>query len=272
MFIVVLSPHVQWGQHNPKAGSVCVWIQNLLIKVLLKVPHNRVVATFQDPNKPSRKPLMLSFQNQTSSQTVTPTCQLTPPFPQAIPSLFHETNSISPDKPTSSSGSQTCSAPASPGTSWEPAPYSCPTCSAAAPRAAHLHCANAKKMGTGPAEALLKTCHISDTCGTATSFSVHGPVQLSDMTLLLSSSTLVRPAVAKDWRSPTTRSKPLLSCLSPGVEGRNGSDYPGRRSLPLAHVHRLPGILLCTLYAGVHILLQLIEVPPLPRGMNEARP
>lgn len=245
-------------------------------QVLLKVPHNSRVAAFQDPNKTSRKPLMFSFQNQTSSQTVTPTCQLTPLFPQATLSLFHETNSISPDKPTSYSGSQTCSAPASPGTSWEPAPYSCPTCSAAAPCAAHLRCANAKKKwGTGAAEALLKTCHISDTCGTASSFSVHGPMQLrqlSDMTLLLSSSTLVRPAVAKEWRSPTTRSKLLLSYLSPEVEGRYGSDYPGCRSLPLAHVHRLPGILLRTLYDGVHILLQLIELPPLPRGMNEARP
>lgn len=116
-------------------------------QVLLKVPHNSRVAAFQDPNKTSRKPLMFSFQNQTSSQTVTPTCQLTPLFPQATLSLFHETNSISPDKPTSYSGSQTCSAPASPGTSWEPAPYSCPTCSAAAPCAAHLRCANAKKNG-----------------------------------------------------------------------------------------------------------------------------
>lgn len=138
-------------------------------QVLLKVTHNSVVATFQDPNKPSRKPLMLSFQTQTSSQTVTPTCQLTPPFPQAIPSLFHQTNSISPDKPTSHSGSQTCSAPASPRTSWEPAPCNWPTCSAVAPCAAHLHCENAKKMGDrscwGAAQDLphlrcLRHCHL----------------------------------------------------------------------------------------------------------------
>lgn len=39
-----------------------------------------------------------------------------------------------------------------------------------------------------------------------------------------------------------------------------------------AHIHHLPGILLCTLYDGIHILLQLIELSPLLRGMLKARP
>ena len=174
-------------------------------QVLLKVPHNSVVATFQDPNKHSQKLVMLSFQNQTSSQTVTPTlsanstllstphCYSIRPTPSHLPNQSHTL----PTKPAlllPPPKNIVC-------TSRKPTLYSCLTSSAVAPCTAHLHCANVKNWGTGPAEALLKTYHISDICSTAATFLVHGPMQLTqltDMTLLPSGSSLMRPEVAKE--------------------------------------------------------------------------
>lgn len=77
-----------------------------------------------------------------------------------------------------------------------------------------------------------------------------------------------------------------------GADGSLSQRSPGRESAPpklkggmpltslaagvslrlWAHIHHLPGILLCTLYDGIQILLLLIELSPLPRGMIEARP
>lgn len=124
-------------------------------QVLLKFPHNSVVATFQDPNKHSWKLVMFSFQNQRSSQTVTPTvsanstllsplhCYSLRPAPCHLPNQLH----ILPPKPALFLPPHKHTAC----TSREPAPYSCPTSSSVAPCTAHLHCENAKNWGAGPA-------------------------------------------------------------------------------------------------------------------------
>lgn len=56
---------------------------------------------------------------------------------------------------------------------------------------------------------------------------------------------------------------------------REVSDSSGYRSLPLAllwaHIHPLPGILLCTLHDGIQNFLQFIELSPLPRRTIEAK-
>jgi len=121
--------------------------------VLLKVPLTMEWPPFKIPIK-TQKLVMLSFQNQRTPKSVTPTLSVNSTLLSPPPSLRCKTSSVSPARPTPHSASQTCSAPASPRAdcmcSRDPTPYSCLAASAVAPSAAHLHCASAKKLGDGP--------------------------------------------------------------------------------------------------------------------------
>lgn len=77
-------------------------------------------------------------------------------------------------------------------------------------------------------------------------------------------------------RSSRPFSQPSSGCESVPLKSKGGmppNAVTAGISLWLStHIHHLPGILLCMQYDWLQILLQLVELSPLPGGMIECRP